>query len=144
MSILYEGGRGQPPCNLSATHLRFTGIFPLPDYKQQYHLRSTVGLQGNFPPPNCKHLYKLWSTVEHSLQLWATYSVKFFAALCIIFVIFCPFCVINLPLILHQFVSKYGKGTIQLQACILQYRNKYKHFYEENVATHFYRIFTIK
>ena len=29
---------------------------------QQYHLRPTVGLQENFPPPNYKHSYELRPT----------------------------------------------------------------------------------
>ena len=57
----YKRG-GQPPYNLLAAHLRFTGIFPLPHYKQQYHLRPTVVLQGNSPPPNYKHSYELRPT----------------------------------------------------------------------------------
>ena len=55
----YKRG-GQPPHNLPAAHLRFTGFFPLPHYKQQYHLRPTVVLQGNSPPSNYKHSYELW------------------------------------------------------------------------------------
>ena len=43
---------GQLPDNLPAAHLRFIGIFPPSHYKQQYHFRPTVGLQGNFPRPN--------------------------------------------------------------------------------------------
>ena len=53
---------GQSPYNLPAAHLWFIGIFPLLHYKQQYHLRPTVGLQENFPPPNFKHSYELWPT----------------------------------------------------------------------------------
>ena len=41
--------RGQPPYNLHAAHFRFIGIFPQSHYKQQYHLRPTVGLRGNLP-----------------------------------------------------------------------------------------------
>ena len=54
----YKKG-GQPPYNLSAAHLQFIGIFPPSHYKLQYHFRPTVGLKGNFPPPNYKHSYEL-------------------------------------------------------------------------------------
>ena len=54
---------GQSPYNLSAAYLRFTGIFLPSHYKQQSHLRPTVGLQRNFPPPNYKHLSELRPTV---------------------------------------------------------------------------------
>ena len=57
----YKRG-GQPPYNLPAAHLQFTGILPLPHYKQQYHRRPTVGVQENFPPTNYKHSYELWPT----------------------------------------------------------------------------------
>ena len=57
----YKRG-GQPPYNLPAAYFQFTGIFPLPHYKQQYHPRPTVVLQENSPPPNYKHSYELWST----------------------------------------------------------------------------------
>ena len=62
----------QPPYNLSVAHLRFTEIFPLSHCKQQFHLRPTVGLEGNFPPPNYKHLSELQPTVE-IIPVMATY-----------------------------------------------------------------------
>ena len=53
---------GQPPYNLPAAHLRFAGIFSPSHYKEQYHLRPTIGLQGNFPHPNYKHTHELRPT----------------------------------------------------------------------------------
>ena len=57
----YKRG-GHPPNNFPAAHLRFTGIFPPSRYKQQYHLRPTVGLQGYFSPLNYKHSCELRPT----------------------------------------------------------------------------------
>ena len=67
----YKRG-GQPLYNLPAAHFCITGIFPSSHYKQQYHLRPTVGLQGYFPPPNYKHSYELWPTCGKSLLWWPT------------------------------------------------------------------------